>query len=231
VAEICERTQGKAGVAMKGKVITHRELAARWSYAEITGRFASKYATNHQDPQSVALINKINNGISFGDLDQAERDQLANWFDTGYRRDCAKVFNAWYVSFRVESWTKSQLAAVYTLPINDPLGQGRSLTFGDYIAHARRRLPNGHVDIRDAAVAADSVPSATPFIQREPLVIGHRSDGKLALWEGKFRACLFSRVADQDAQILVWVPYEGKWPGRVLGATPRSLEYYIFGML
>jgi hypothetical protein len=191
---------------MKGKIITHREVAARWSYAEITGRFAAEYATRHPEAASVALMTKIRSGTLFDDLNQAERDQLSNWFDTGYRRDYATVFNAWYRSFRGESWTKSQLAAVYTPSSTEPSGEGR-----------------------DAAVAADAVPTAST--QQEPLIIGHRDDGKLALWEGTCRASLFARAADEDAQILVWVPYDGNWPGRVFGATPHSLEYNIFGLL
>jgi hypothetical protein len=72
---------------MLGKIVGHREIAARWSYAEITGRFASAYIQNHQDSGSVALISKIRNGASFDNLDGAERERLALWFDTGYRRD------------------------------------------------------------------------------------------------------------------------------------------------
>ncbi|WP_156944632.1 hypothetical protein [Bradyrhizobium sp. Ec3.3] len=120
--------------------------------------------------------------------------------------------NNWYKSFRCESWTKSRLARVHTLPIIDPLGQGRSLAFLPYLAHPRRRLPNGQLEIRDAAVAADAVPINIPFVQQEPLVIGHWDDGKLVLWEGNFRAVLFARTADPKAEVLVWVPHDDSWP-------------------
>jgi hypothetical protein len=200
--------------AMLGKIASHREIAARWSYAEVTGRFAQAYAEAHTDPASIALIKRIKMGASFDDLGQAERDLLSTWFDTGYRRDYARALNGWYRSFRCESWTKSRLARVHTLPIIDPLGQGRSLAFLSYLAHPRRRLPNGDVDVRDPAVAADAVSIDTPFVQREPLVIGHWDDGKLTLWEGNFRAVLFARTADPQAEVLCWVPYEGNWPGK-----------------
>ncbi|UWU68195.1 hypothetical protein [Bradyrhizobium sp. NC92] len=199
---------------MKGKIFTHREVAARWSYAEVTGRFAADYAANHQQPESVALMAKIKSGAPFDSLDAAERDRLGVWFDTGLRRDYANALNNWYNSFRCESWTKSQLARVHTLPIIDPLGQGRSLAFLSYLAHPRRRLPNGQLETRDPAVAADAVPINTPFAQQEPLVIGHWDDGKLVLWEGNFRAVLFARTADPKAEVLVWMPHEGNWPGK-----------------
>src|SRR5262249_44763726 len=116
--------------------------------------------------------------------------------------------------FRCESWTKSQLARVHTLPIIDPLGQGRSLAFLSYLAHPRKCLHGGGPDQRDPAVAADAVAIATPFVQKEPLIIVHWDDGKLTLWEGNFRAVLFARTADPDAEVLVWVPHEGSWPGK-----------------
>jgi hypothetical protein len=199
---------------MLGKIVNHREVAARWSYAEVTGRFASAYVEAHQDAESVALITKIRNDASFDDLDEIERERLAVWFDTGYRKDYAKALNGWYKSFRCESWTKSQLARVHTLPIIDPLGQWRSLAFLSYLAYPRRRLPDGEPDVRDPAVAADMVPTDTPFVQREPLIIGHWDDGKIVLWEGNFRAVLFARTADPKAEVLAWVPYEGNWPGK-----------------
>jgi|SRR6266702_5729085 len=199
---------------MLGKIVSHREVAARWSYAEITGRFASEYGAAHQELESVALMTKIRNGALFDDLNQAERDRLGVWFDTGLRRDYAKALNGWYRSFRCENWTKSQLARVNMLPIIDPLGQNRSLTFLSYLAHPRRRLPNGDLEIRDPAVAADAIPIDTPFVQQEPLVAGHWDDGKLMLWEGNFRAVLFARTADPRAEVLVWVPHEGNWPGK-----------------
>lgn len=197
---------------MLGKVVSHREIAARWSYAEVTGRFASEYAQNHQDASSVALMEKIKTGTSFDDLDSAERGRLAVWFDTGYRHDFANAFNGWYQSFRCESWTKSQLARVRTLPVIDPLGQCRSLAFLSYLAHPRRQLPNGDLDMRDAANAADAIRIDTPFEQREPLIVGHwDNSAKLMLWEGNFRAVLFSRTVDPDAQS--WSGYLTKVTG------------------
>jgi hypothetical protein len=198
---------------MLGKIVGHREIAARWSYAEITGRFASAYIQNHQDAGSVALISKIRNGAPFDNLDGAERERLAEWFDTGYRRDFANALHGWYRSFRCESWTKSQLARIHTLPYIDPLGRNRSLAFLSYLAHPRKRLPGGRLDAGDPAVAADAIPIDVPFVQLEPLIIGHWDDGTLLLWEGNFRAALFFRTADPKARVLVWVPHEGSWPG------------------
>jgi hypothetical protein len=197
-----------------GQVVTNREIAARWSYSEITGRFASLYAAAHTDSDSVKLIAKILDGASFDDIDDGERELLRRWFDTGLRRDFSWALNEWYDSFRCESWTKSQLARVHTLPVVDPLGSDRQLAFLSYLAHPRRRLPNGDPEVRDPAVAADGVPLNEPFVQREPLVIGHWMDGKLTLWEGNFRAVLFARSVDPRAEVLVWMPNEGKWPGK-----------------
>ena len=197
-----------------GQIVSQREIAARWSFAEITGRFASEYIAAHRDRLSSDLIAKILGGAPYDELDEGERELLSHWFDTGYRKDYARALNGWYDSFRCESWTKSQLARVHTLPIIDPLKQGRSLAFLSYLAHPRHRLPNGDLEVRDAAVAADSIPIDTPFAQKEPLVIGHWDDGKLTLWEGNFRAVLFARTADPAAQVLVWMPHEGRWPGK-----------------
>jgi hypothetical protein len=197
---------------MIGRIVGHREVAARWSFVEITGRFASAYIENHWDAASVALIAKIKNGASFDDLGGAERERLALWFDTGFRADFSNALNGWYRSFRCESWTKSQLAKIHTLPAVDPLGRYRSLTFLSYLAHPRKRLPSGALDERDPAVAADAIPIDVPFVQPEPLIAGHWDDGTLMLWEGNFRAVLFSRAADPEAEVLVWVPHEGSWP-------------------
>jgi hypothetical protein len=197
-----------------GQIVTHREVAARWSYAEIMGRFSADYEAAHQDAPSLNLIAKIKSGATFDTLIESERELLGQWFDTGYRKDYASALNGWYTSFRCESWTKSQLARVHTLPIIDPLEQGRSLAFLSYLAHPRHRLPNGDLEVRDPAVAADAIPIDTPFVQKEPLVIGHWDDGKLTLWEGNFRAVLFARTADPKAEVLVWIPHEGRWPGK-----------------
>jgi len=198
---------------MQGRVVSHREIAARWSYAEITGRFAPAYIQNHQDPASVALIGKIRNGTSFDNLDGSERERLVVWFDTGYRADFANALHGWYKSFRCEGWTKSQLARIQTLPSIDPLRQNRSLAFLSYLAHPRKRLPDGGLDARDPAAAAEAIPMEVPFVQLEPLIVGHWDDGTLVLWEGNFRAVLFARTPDPDAEVLVWVPHEGSWPG------------------
>lgn len=115
------------------------------------------------------------------------------------RRKFSWALNEWYDSFRCESWTKSQLARVHTLPVVDPLGSDRQLAFLSYLAHPRRRLPNGDPEVRDPAVAADGVPLNEPFVQREPLVIGPWMDGKLTLWEGNFRAVLFARSGDPSS--------------------------------
>jgi hypothetical protein len=199
---------------MQSRIISQRELAARWSYAEVTGRFANEYIGRFQNSESIALIAKIAGATPFDILDAAEKERLSVWFETGYRKDYANAFNGWYKSFQCETWTKSQLARVHTLPVIDPLEQRRSLAFLSYLAHPRKRLPNGDIDIRDPAVAADSVPIATPFVQKEPLVIGHWDDGKLTLWEGNFRAVLFARTSDPKAEVLVWMPHEGNWPGK-----------------
>ncbi|MET4491642.1 hypothetical protein [Bradyrhizobium sp. LA7.1] len=205
---------------MKGKIVTNREVAVRWSYAEVTGRFGAKYAAAHQEPESIALIAKILNGALFDDLDDTERKRLGAWFDTGLRSDFAGALNSWYTSFRCESWSKSELGVVYTLPIIDPLGRGRSFTFASYLAHPRKVLAGGSLDPNDPAVAADAVSPGTPFLQKEPLVVGHWGDGKLVLWEGNFRAALFVRTADAEAEILVWVPNEGHWPKRDRDGSP-----------
>lgn len=194
---------------MKGKIASNREIAARWSFAEITGRFANAYRQNHTDVVSVTLMAKIQGGALFDNLSPAEHYLLAQWFDTGYRRDYAYALNNWYRTFHCVSWTKSQLARVHTLPIIDPLEAGRSLAFLSYIAHPRKRLPNGQPDQRDPAVAADATPISMPFVQSEPLIVGHWSDGKLTLWEGNFRAVLFARTADPAAEVLVWIPLDG----------------------
>jgi hypothetical protein len=100
------------------------------------------------------------------------------------------------------------------LPIIDPLGQRRQLAFMSYLAHPRRKLADGTPDPFDAAVAADNVPITTPFVQREPLIVGHWNNGELTLWEGNFRAVLFARTPDPAAEVLVWMPYDGRWPGK-----------------
>jgi hypothetical protein len=158
---------------MLGRIISQREVAARWSYAEVTGRFGNEYKSLFNDPESVALLAKVEGGVSFDHLDETKKDRLATWFSGGYRRDYANALNGWYRSFRCESWTKSQLARVHTLPIIDPLGQHRSLTLFSYLAHPRRRRPNGELETNDPAVAADAVPLDQQFMQTEPLIVGH----------------------------------------------------------
>jgi hypothetical protein len=116
----------------KGTIVSHREVAARWSYSEITGRFATEYSQRHLGSISADLISKITSGVPFDSLSDPETQLLAAWFDTGYRQDYANAFNGWYTQFRCESWTKSQLARVHTLPIIDPLGQRRQLAFMSY---------------------------------------------------------------------------------------------------
>ena len=199
---------------MKGTLASHREVAARWSYAELTGRFAAEYAQRHVGLISAALISKIVSGVPFENLTDEEKQLLAAWFDTGYRKDYANAFNGWYTKFRCESWTKSQLARIHTLPIIDPLAQGRQLAFISYLAHPRRKRPDGTPDPLDAAVAADNVPITTPFVQKAPLIVGHWDNGKLTLWEGNFRAVLFARTPDPATEVLVWVPHDGQWPGK-----------------
>lgn len=75
-----------------------------------------------------------------------------------------------------------------------------------YLAHPRRKRPDGTPDPVDAAVAADNVNIATPFVQKEPLIVGHWDNGKLTLWEAIFepyslpelltrpRKCWFGRL-------------------------------------
>lgn len=198
---------------MPKTIASSQEVAARWSFAEVTGRFATEYSQNHTDDASVALIAKIHNGAPFVSLNQTERDLLAHWFSTGYRQQMATTFYQWYTSFRLENWTKSKLARVHTLPIIDPLQQYRSLTFISYLAHPRKTI-NGTPDLRDPAVKADTVSMTTVFHQTEPLVIGHWNDGRLVLWEGNFRAVLFARTPDPRATVEVWMPHEGSWPGK-----------------
>jgi hypothetical protein len=80
---------------VKGTIVTHREVAARWSYSEVTGRFASQYSQRYIDPDSVTLISKITSSVPFENLTDPEKQQLAEWFDTGYRQDYANAFNGW----------------------------------------------------------------------------------------------------------------------------------------
>jgi hypothetical protein len=74
---------------MIGTIISRCELQARWSYAEVTGRFADTYRKNHTDSASVALLTKIADGAAFADLTHTDRDMLVGWFETGLRKDYA----------------------------------------------------------------------------------------------------------------------------------------------
>jgi hypothetical protein len=190
---------------MIGMVISRREIEARWSYAEVTGRFADKYRQNHTDPDSVALLRKIEGGAAFADLTQTDRDMLTGWFETGFRNDFAAGMK-WYDTFKCESWRKERLMRLNVVPRLDPKGRGRKVSLHDFLTSP---LPDEDSHPR---VAANKVSRDTPYQQKEPLIVGHWDDGLEVLWEGYFRATLFARSEDRDAEILMWVPFEGNWP-------------------
>jgi hypothetical protein len=188
-------------------VISRRELGARWSYAEVTGRFADTYRQNHTDSASVALLTKIADGTAFADLTRADRDMLVGWFETGLRKDYANAIQ-WYDTFKCESWSKDRLMRLNVIPLLDPQRQGRKVPLLSFLTSPR--FPEDS----DPRVAADKVPLDKPYRHEEPLVVGHWNDGLEVLWEGYFRAALFARSEDPDAEIFVWVPFEGNWPGK-----------------
>jgi hypothetical protein len=192
---------------MIGTVISRRELEARWSCAEVAGRFADDYRKYQTDPASVALLKKIADSAAFADLTHTDRDMLAEWFETGYRRDFANAMK-WYDTFKCESWSKEKLMRLNAVPRLDPQWQGRTVPLLSFLTSPRP------LEDSDARVAADKVPLNEPYQHKEPLVLGHWDNGLEVLWEGYFRAALFARSEDPDAEILVWVPFEGKWPGK-----------------
>jgi hypothetical protein len=190
---------------MIGTVIGRYELAARWSYAEVSGRFADEYRKRHPDSASIALRTKIANGAAFTDLSHTDHDMLVEWFETGVRSDFANAMR-WYVSFKCESWSKEKLMRLNVVPRLDPQKKGRIVPLLSFLTSPRP------LEDSDPRVTADKVPLNEPYLQKEPLVIGHWNDGLEVLWDGYFRAALFARSEDPDAEILVWMPFEGNWP-------------------
>jgi hypothetical protein len=193
---------------MIGTIISRCELRARWSYAEVTGRFADTYRKNHTDSASVALLTKIADGAVFADLTHTDRDILVGWFETGLRKDYANAMQ-WYDTFKCESWSKEKLMRLNVLPCLDPQRQGRIVPLLSFLTS-----PRSLEDSDDPRVAADKVPLNERYRHKEPLVVGHWDNGLEVLWDGYFRAALFARSEDPNAEIFVWVPFEGNWPGK-----------------
>ena len=188
---------------MLGKIVKPAEVAARWSFCEITGRFAGEYRERHRDPDSAALIAKIMTGLAFDDLTDADHARLADWFHTGFRSDFANAMR-WYDAFICESWTAERLSNLCVMPSVEP---------------DRRRLGSltnspGRDEIANPRVALARIPHDEIYKHGEPLVVGHWDDGLPVLWEGYFRAMLFLRSAKPSDEILLWVPHIGTWPTR-----------------
>jgi hypothetical protein len=178
---------------MIGKVIPTAELQARWSYAEIDGRFKQYYIVDSD------LRQKAADHVPFDELTQNEMSLLTRLNITGYRKDFALILST-IKTFQCESWTKEQLLRVYTLPILDPRRQKRHVPLLSFLT-----APRFNEDT-DPRVNADKVPLDTPFYQREPLIVGYWNYGVQVLYEGYFRAALFIRSENPNANILVWVP-------------------------
>ena len=184
-----------------GRVVEPKELAARWSFCEVTGRFSREYRDRHRDPDSLALLEKITAGLTFDELTDADHALLAAWFQTGFRSDFANAMR-WYESFVCESWTAERLSNLCVIPSVEP---------------DRRRLgallsSPGRDELADPRAALALVPPGENFKHAEPLVVGHWDDGLQVLWEGYFRALLFLRSAKPQDEILLWVPHRGSWP-------------------
>jgi hypothetical protein len=192
---------------MLGRIVPTREVQARWSFAEITGRFKHEYSGRFHDVTDVALIAKIQGGQAFESLTPGEKETLARWNETGFRHDFADAFR-WYGTFRAESWSKEQLLRLNVVPTLDPQRRRRVVPLLSFLTAPR------FSEATDPRVQADRVPLDEPLQLVEPLITGHWGTGEQVLWEGYFRAALFVRSEDLDAHILVWVPHEGNWPGR-----------------
>ncbi len=207
------RTVGSAE-ALEGMIISRRELQSRWSYSELTGRFAPFYANNHVGEADRLLMARIQQGVAYDDLDRAAKDMLAHWCETGFRSDFSNALRNWYDTFRCERWTKDRLLRIGCLAVFDPLKQERIVPLLSFLASARTNPVTGEIDPGDPRIKADSVPFDQPFVQAEPLIAGHWDNGEEVLWEGYFRATLFCRAAGWSDTILVWVPHQGNWPGK-----------------
>jgi hypothetical protein len=201
---------------MKGTIVSPLEVQARWSWAEIAGRHAARYRAVHPEPDDLALQDQIVAGTSFDSLPGRDKARLAHWFQTGYRSDYANAFG-WYQSFICQAWTKDQLLQLCALPRLDPQRRWQLVPLLSFLLS-----PADPNDPDDPRVAAQRVPLDQPFTQTEPLVLGHWDDGTEVLWEGYFRAALFLRSEDRDAQVLVWVPHRGHWPVKQGQAEPQG---------
>jgi hypothetical protein len=127
---------------------------------------------------------------------------LADWFETGLRSDFANSMRQWYDTFECQSWSKERLMRLKVIPRLD----ARKVPLLSFLTSPRP------LEDSDPRVAADKVPLNVAYLQKEPLISAHWDDGVEVLWEGYFRAALFARSEDPDAEILVWVPCKGNWP-------------------
>jgi hypothetical protein len=187
---------------MFGKIISREELQARWSYSEMTGRFAADYPSG-------PLKTKIEQRALFESLSAAEHTELTQMNLTGLRKGMAWTM-ANITHYRCESWTKEQFLRLHALLILDPTHKNaRHVPLLSFFMSPRFRNPDGSLQETDPRVQADKVPLEQLFVQRDPLIIGYWPDGVQVLFEGYFRAHLFLRSENPNAQILLWVPHAG----------------------
>jgi hypothetical protein len=165
------------------------ELKARWAFGEMSSlRWAAKYRALGSD--------KIRGGLRFEELNDEERTYLS-WMAMGARPFLVAALDR-HQNYQRQFWTKGRLAQVYTIPRMAPDRQS-NIPFLSFLACPR------FAEDEDPRAQADRIPFATPFEQKEPVIV-LPYDEKCILVEGYLRSVLFMRGDDPDARLAVWFP-------------------------
>ena len=188
-----------------GMVLTARLVKAHWAWSELTSpRFAKDYRNLGQD--AVRLSDAANDGAPFASLSDIDIDVLVSLIEhrqPGFLQNIDDVS-----SFRCEGWSKEELLGSLTI---ETLGPDKRLSI-DYWRFLRNppHLVDGVPEWSDPRVAAESWPSDTPFVQREP-AIAISVQGRRMLLDGYCRSVIFARHSAKQDIFLVWMPGDGRF--------------------
>ena len=180
-----------------GQVATHKEIKARWAYAEVRSTRFPVY------PHLTASLQKrLDGGANFDDLTEADWDELIEGLVKA--RNQKIVDNVGTRSYRVVEWSIVELMGCLVLPSYDAAKQGMMTQYSIFDSSPRWVDAQGNPDVSDARVAAEAI--GRPLGPHGGAIAIDVGGGKLLLLEGYTRSQLFVHFSPLGTKLLVWVP-------------------------
>lgn len=186
------KKQGQAG-QLKGKIISARELRARWAYSELN---SSRFAEGYKRHLSPSILQSAKDRVPFDHVRQDEWPDLALAL-AKQRGDLIRLMDRVAAGrFTLSHWSPTRLLNCVTLPIFGTVQFLRFLAMPPLVDAAGQNLRS------DPRYASTQIPYRKEFVVAEP-IIALNAGVYSVLLDGYLRSILWLR--NPQRPIPVWV--------------------------